>query len=116
MHLLGICVLLVFLLFTNLASDFSRSDDYYYDYYYEQERTDEPVRVSTSARSGELRASRRGIGSVRRTSTRWGHFGAPFIRNEFFKNDLQKAASPRWGERERERGFMAQGAPRDQIP
>ncbi|TNM86188.1 hypothetical protein fugu_008459 [Takifugu bimaculatus] len=46
MHLLGICVLLVFLLFTNLASDFSRSDDYYYDYYYEQERTDEPVRDS----------------------------------------------------------------------
>lgn len=53
MHLLGICVLLVFLLFTNLASDFSRSDDYYYDYSYEQERTDAPVRVSTSARSWE---------------------------------------------------------------
>lgn len=47
MHLLGICVLLVFLLFTNLASDLSRSDDYYYDYDSEQERTDEPLRVST---------------------------------------------------------------------
>lgn len=76
MHLLGICVLLVFLLFTNLASDFSRSDDYYYDYYYEQERTDEPVRVSTSARSVRH-------GSVRRTGNHWDHFGAPFIRNEF---------------------------------
>lgn len=99
MHLLGICVLLVFLLFTNLASDFSRSDDYYYDYYYEQERTDEPVRVSTSARSSELRASRRGIGSVRRTSNHWDHFGALFIRNEFLKMTLKRLLRP-GGERE----------------
>lgn len=56
MHLLGICVLLVFLLFTNLASDFSRSDDYYYDDDNQQERTDEPVRVSASV-SPEKRAA-----------------------------------------------------------
>lgn len=57
MHLLGICALLVFLLFTNLASDSSRSDDYYYDYYYEQERTDEPVRVSTRVRGNVCAAA-----------------------------------------------------------
>lgn len=57
MHLLGICVLLVFLLFTNLASDLSRSDDYYYDYDSEQERTDEPLRVSTRDPGTGLRGS-----------------------------------------------------------
>lgn len=40
MHLLGISVLLAYLLYTNLASDFSHND--YYDYY-EQEQMDEPV-------------------------------------------------------------------------
>ncbi|KAM8773628.1 vascular endothelial growth factor C isoform 2-T2 [Acanthopagrus schlegelii] len=39
MHLLGISVLLAYLLYANLASDFSHSD--YYDYY-EQEQMDEP--------------------------------------------------------------------------
>lgn len=39
MHLLGISLLLAYLLYTNLASDFSHSD---YDYY-EQEQRDEPV-------------------------------------------------------------------------
>ncbi|XP_029291606.1 vascular endothelial growth factor C-like isoform X2 [Cottoperca gobio] len=39
MHLLGISLLLAYLLYTNLASDFSQSD--YYDYY-EQEQMDEP--------------------------------------------------------------------------
>ncbi|TKS69404.1 Vascular endothelial growth factor C [Collichthys lucidus] len=39
MHLLGISLLLAYLLYTNLASDFSHSD--YYDYY-EQEQMDEP--------------------------------------------------------------------------
>lgn len=57
MHLLGICVLLVFLLFTSLASDLSRSDDYYYDYDSEQERTDEPLTVSTRERRTGLRGS-----------------------------------------------------------
>ncbi|GAA6228708.1 vascular endothelial growth factor C isoform X1 [Lates japonicus] len=38
MHLLGISLLLAYLLYTNLASDFSHSD--YHDYY-EQEQTDE---------------------------------------------------------------------------
>lgn len=101
MHLLGICVLLVFLLFTNLASDFSRSDDYYYDYYYEQERTDEPVGVSTSW-----------IGSVRRTRQPLGSLWGSSHQKRIFKYDIKKTASPRWGER----GFMAQRAPRDQIP
>ncbi|XP_075948153.1 vascular endothelial growth factor C [Anarhichas minor] len=39
MHLLGISLLLAYLLYTNLASDFSHSD---YDDYYEQEQMDEP--------------------------------------------------------------------------
>ncbi|XP_028447186.1 vascular endothelial growth factor C [Perca flavescens] len=39
MHLLGISLLLAYLLYSNLASDFSHSD--YYDYY-EQEQMDEP--------------------------------------------------------------------------
>lgn len=77
MHLLGICVMLVFLLFTNLASDVSRSDDYYYDYYYEPERTDEPVRVSTSVRRNGLRVSDRRICSVWETSDLWSSI---FIR------------------------------------
>lgn len=92
MHLLGICVLLVFLLFTNLASDFSRSDDYYYDYYYEQERTEEPVRVSTSitapVRLGEPATA--GIIVGLRSSER-----------RFDKNEIKKTASPRWGGKER---------------
>lgn len=50
MHLLGISILMVSLLYANLASDFSHSD-YYYDYYYEQERTDEPVSVSKNDQS-----------------------------------------------------------------
>lgn len=77
MHLLGICVMLVFLLFTNLASDVSRSDDYYYDYYYDPERTDEPVRVSTSVRRNGLRVSDRRICSVWETSDLWSSI---FIR------------------------------------
>ena len=40
MHLLEISVILAYLLYTNLASDFSHND--YYDYY-EQEQMDEPV-------------------------------------------------------------------------
>lgn len=40
MHLLGIALFLAYLLYTNLASDFSHSD---YDDYYEQEQMDEPV-------------------------------------------------------------------------
>ncbi|KAF3687094.1 Vascular endothelial growth factor C [Channa argus] len=39
MHLVGIALLLTYLLYTNLASDFSHSD---YDDYYEQEQMDEP--------------------------------------------------------------------------
>ncbi|KAK2815484.1 hypothetical protein Q5P01_025951 [Channa striata] len=39
MHLVGIALLLAYLLYSNLASDFSRSD---YDDYYEQEQMDEP--------------------------------------------------------------------------
>ncbi|XP_051242386.1 vascular endothelial growth factor C [Dicentrarchus labrax] len=40
MHLLGISLLLAYLLYSNLASDFSHSD--YYDYYELQEQMDEP--------------------------------------------------------------------------
>lgn len=43
MHLLGISLLLAYLLYTNLARDFSDTD--YYDYY-EQEQMDEPVSLS----------------------------------------------------------------------
>lgn len=45
MHLLGISLLLAYLLYTNLASDFSHSD---YDDYYEQEQMDEPVSLRES--------------------------------------------------------------------
>lgn len=45
MHLLGISLLLAYLLYTNLASDFSHSD--YYDDY-EQEQMDEPVSLRHS--------------------------------------------------------------------
>lgn len=48
MHLLGISLLLAYLLYTNLASDFSHSD--YYDYY-EQEQMDEPVSLRKKSRT-----------------------------------------------------------------
>ncbi|KAM7393512.1 hypothetical protein PAMP_020376 [Pampus punctatissimus] len=40
MHLLGISLLLAYLLYTNLASDFSHSD---YDYYEQEQMVDEPL-------------------------------------------------------------------------
>lgn len=42
MHLLGISLLLAYLLYTNLASDFSHSHEYY-EYYEQEEQMDEPV-------------------------------------------------------------------------
>ncbi|XP_026158191.1 vascular endothelial growth factor C isoform X3 [Mastacembelus armatus] len=54
MHLLGISLLFAYLVYTNLASDFSHSD--YYEYY-EQEQTDEADSPPKSDMEQKLRAA-----------------------------------------------------------